>query len=107
MTEKIHSMQKRFSRAERISLVADVLGGALSRIEACHRYSISEPELDTWLHQHGADRIIDVDEFRMPRELHASYYNLWIRQRRLESLLRNKMREFCALKQIARDRGLL
>jgi hypothetical protein len=98
---------KKFSRAQRISIVDDVLGGVSSRSDTCHRHLIDETELNSWICQHGGDRVVELDEFRMPRGLHFSCYGLWLRQRQLESLLRNKSREFCALKQLAIAQGFL
>lgn len=100
-------VQKKISRAQRISIVTEILGGGASRAEIYHRHSIEETELNSWIRQHGGDRVVDLDEFRMPRELHSSCYSLWLQKQRLESLLKSKTQELCGLRQLAKHRGIL
>lgn len=106
-TKEAPSAKKKFSRAQRICIVRRVLSEDLTRSETCGQYSIDEAELDFWIVQHGNDRIVDLDEFRMPPALHYTCYGLWLQQRRLEALLKSKTQELCGLKQLARDRGIL
>jgi transposase-like protein len=107
VTKEIAGAQKNFSRSQRISIVVGVLSGDTTRLEVCGQHSIDETELDFWIIQHGGDRLVELDEFRMPHQLNSNCYGLWVQQRRLESLLKSKTQELCGLKQLARQRGIL
>lgn len=91
----------------RVAIVDRLLGGAISRTDACRRLSITEVELDEWVHAHARDRPVSLDEFRIPSTLGAGMHDHWRHLRQLESLLRARHRELLMLQRIARGRGLI
>lgn len=97
----------RASFGTRVDIVDRVLGGELSREAACQSLSIPDEKLDEYLREHARDRVVSLDELRMPSALGPGMHELWSHIKQLESLLRARHRELVLLRQIARGRGLI
>jgi hypothetical protein len=84
-----------------------VLGGEISRAEACRQLAIADHLLDAYLSEHAKDRLLSLEELRMPATMAPGMRELWSHLKRLESMLRARQRELAMLRQIARGRGLM
>ncbi len=100
---------------ERVAVVSDLLGGSISRAEACRRLGIAEPELDEWIRVHARDRPVSLSEFRTASATNTAtapaptpeQQQLHQHLARLRAKLRSSQRELLLLRQLARARGLL
>ena len=91
----------------RVEVIDQLLGGMISRESACCSLSIPEDRLDDYLREHARDRVMSLEELRMPPALDPGMHSLWTRVKQLESMLRDRHRELVLLRQIARGRGLM
>ncbi len=98
---------QRPSFGTRVAIVDRLLGGDISRETACHTLAIPDEKLDEYLHEHARDKLVSLDDFRMPSTLDPVMRELWSHLKQLESLLRARHRELVLLRQIARGRGLI
>jgi len=91
----------------RVEIIDQLLGGRLSRAAACRSLSIDDERLDAYLREHARDRVMSLEELRMPPAMAPGMRELWSRVKQLEALLRDRHRELVLLRQIARGRGLM
>ncbi|MEP7155624.1 MAG: hypothetical protein ABI905_07605 [Betaproteobacteria bacterium] len=91
----------------RVEIIDQLLGGTISRASACSCLSICDDKLDDYLREHARDRVMSLEELRMPPAMDPGMHSLWTRVKQLEALLRDRHRELVLLRQIARGRGLM